>query len=1028
MGPRPTHLSLKPDEADAASGYEDFQPPQVRAWRDLPSPRAGEVPPALSPLDALAFQLRPLHEEFKRKEQNGRRISRLPPTMVASEVRSRPDYFRSMSNESKMSAVAEGQEDRDFSPVEHWGKAATQLPEKDRPVSHYPMFDRTSVATRDSRDIPGVPTPFYDAQEDQNPHTPSASEAPEYFGIPRATSPDPVDPKLNVQAPSPHAPPSLTNSIDTVSSHPRTRTNDSQRSHRSQQSLASERERGLAPPQSPRIPRSPRSFQSIRSVPPDSDAEDGPAAGGSHLAGVSSRKFSGSSNTSRPQSPFSPWMHPIHRSPSMTSEYSMNGSQQLQRPAPGVSNFSNFSRPMSSSGSRPSFDSRTSFDNRPSLDRQTSDLPRRAPSGASSSTEASFRPAVSREGSGDDVLATPMSHMHIETPGLTSRQEYFPSDGATPDANSSSSYIYAKYALPRGRPVDRGSTAFRDSWIQTQSEWDKQHGTLPGHERNQSDSPIFESVPRGSPAQSEIARGGRTLASTPSEARSHSADPRGFVKPAHQISSMHRSSPSVKTDSTDRTLKAVPLHKKSPSADLTPDEHLDIGIAAHDKGETNKSTYHLRLAALAGLPTGMLLYALACRHGWGMRPNQEEGVKWLKKAMETSALDVATAEERLNGGNKKLDPTERKKKKAQYALAIYELGNSSMHGWGCSKDKALAVRCYEVAGAWGDADALAEAAFCYTKGLGVKKDPKKGASLYRKAAEHGVSMAGNSWIYKSKYMDNDCSETLEKDRKRPDTAISKDSGISGDTKSREEKPSKSKDEKSSKSKDEKQGRSRSRTSLISGKEFHVGTEVLAGVRSPGQDGLLNLGRKAEPGSDAEQEQIHKEGTDYIKDHIADDGTGRAGDTFDSGVSQKATDGQSGPGDTFDSGVSRTATDDQSGPGDTMDSEANKNLGSEGHLEREESGQKGFKKEGGKKMENESAIPTAGGQRLGQEHWGESKIVPENPKPQEDGQPDDETARNTAKNARGAGSGDGEGKQSLVDKIKDKLPIGNKNKE
>lgn len=36
--------------------------------------------------------------------------------------------------------------------------------------------------------------------------------------------------------------------------------------------------------------------------------------------------------------------------------------------------------------------------------------------------------------------------------------------------------------------------------------------------------------------------------------------------------------------------------------------------------------------------------------------------------------------------------------------------------------------------------------------------------------------------------------------------------------------------------------------------------------------------------------------------------------------------------------------------------------------------------GGKpnKMENESAIPIAGGERLGEKHWGESKIVPDNP--------------------------------------------------
>lgn len=35
-------------------------------------------------------------------------------------------------------------------------------------------------------------------------------------------------------------------------------------------------------------------------------------------------------------------------------------------------------------------------------------------------------------------------------------------------------------------------------------------------------------------------------------------------------------------------------------------------------------------------------------------------------------------------------------------------------------------------------------------------------------------------------------------------------------------------------------------------------------------------------------------------------------------------------------------------------------------------------------ENKSAIPTAGGERLGEKHWGESQIVPELPKKQEDG--------------------------------------------
>ena len=88
---------------------------------------------------------------------------------------------------------------------------------------------------------------------------------------------------------------------------------------------------------------------------------------------------------------------------------------------------------------------------------------------------------------------------------------------------------------------------------------------------------------------------------------------------------------------------------------------------------------------------------------------------------------------------------ERKKRKAQFALAVYELGISYMNGWGCPKDKPLAVSCFEMAGNWGDCDALAEAAYCYAQGSGCKKDMKKAAALYRKAAEGGMSMAGNSW-------------------------------------------------------------------------------------------------------------------------------------------------------------------------------------------------------------------------------------------------------------------------------------------
>ncbi|CAK4034114.1 Ca2+-modulated channel polycystin [Lecanosticta acicola] len=87
------------------------------------------------------------------------------------------------------------------------------------------------------------------------------------------------------------------------------------------------------------------------------------------------------------------------------------------------------------------------------------------------------------------------------------------------------------------------------------------------------------------------------------------------------------------------------------------------------------------------------------------------------------------------------------------------------------------------------------------------------------------------------------------------------------------------------------------------------------------------------------------------------------------------------------------------------------------------------------MENRDAIPTAGGEKLGDKHWGESQIVPDNPKPaaeeagvsSKEGQPTGEVANNTAKNTGGASSGpqnSGE-KQKFTDKVKDKLPFGKK---
>ncbi|KFY21501.1 hypothetical protein V493_07344 [Pseudogymnoascus sp. VKM F-4281 (FW-2241)] len=196
-----------------------------------------------------------------------------------------------------------------------------------------------------------------------------------------------------------------------------------------------------------------------------------------------------------------------------------------------------------------------------------------------------------------------------------------------------------------------------------------------------------------------------------------------------------------------------PRVKQDPNADKSAEWHVTKGIECHENGSLNESTYHLRIAARQNHPTGMLLYALACRHGWGMRANQQEGVQWLRKAADCAILEVTEDENSAKEGQA-VDFIDQKQRKVQFALSMCELGMSHLNGWGIEQDKVLALRCFEIAGAWGDADALAEAGFCYAQGVGCKKDMKKSARFYRMAESKGISMVGNSWIHKSKYKED----------------------------------------------------------------------------------------------------------------------------------------------------------------------------------------------------------------------------------------------------------------------------------
>ncbi|KAF2831514.1 hypothetical protein CC86DRAFT_140115 [Ophiobolus disseminans] len=647
---------------------------------DLPSPRAGEVPPALSPLDALALQGRLLAKRFEQADKTGRRLSRLAPLTIQNEFGNRSGYFSAMS-----SGVNSPDEEAVPINTQH-AEASPPQQVSDKHKSFYPQFggDEPEYVPRMPARSPMAPI------EESSPVASPTS----YFDIPRSRSPDAAEPRIGgLREATPVTPSAPAPTSELYLSPQRKPSTDSQLRPQPQPRS------NLLPPRSSsslHSQRSPRMSPSIRSVPGDvgSDVDD-MSLSGSYDSLQQNRNLSPSSSLSRTQSPFTPVTgSTIPRSPSISSEYSASG--QLPRPS------YNFSRPMSRQSTRPSIDVRPSMD-----------APSRQYSEESVYMRPSFDSQPARQDSAD-CQNTSYANETVHTPVSMASEDFRRSGDFT--TNAAPSYTYTKFSLPRGRTVDRRSVGIED-FFKSQITWDQPNQN---HERPPS--------PVSPPRSFESARIRQDFAAARNASFDHGA-------------------PSL--TSSNSTIRG----RTAGSADITAQEHCDIGLELHEAGELLKSTYHLRLAARAGLPEAMFWYGLACRHGWGMRENKAEALQWLRRAVDSGQLEVAGDEDHSKHG----EPTDQLKKKqhrAQYAVAIYELGKCYMNGWGASQDKPLALRCYEIAGNWGDADALVEAGYCYAEGVGVKKDMKKAAVFYRSAEAKGVSMVGNSWIYKDKYMDD----------------------------------------------------------------------------------------------------------------------------------------------------------------------------------------------------------------------------------------------------------------------------------
>lgn len=271
---------------------------------------------------------------------------------------------------------------------------------------------------------------------------------------------------------------------------------------------------------------------------------------------------------------------------------------------------------------------------------------------------------------------------------------------------------------------------------------------------------------------------------------------RPYSQDTNHLSSSHlrttsQSSTSSKSTLTDTKKQAGSLSNnndsfealrlKSLNNSLTLEEHVSLGIIYHENGNLRESSYHWQHASFHGDLTGMLLYGLALRHGWGIRQNPAEAVKWLRKAIgptiDTHSLDdvlrndvTQDLQDILSKDIFEQKPVagSGKVKKAQIALALYELGMCYLNSWGIEKDEDLALRCFELAGGMGDMDALCEAASLWMKNgpKGRKKNLQRAAKLYRTAGEKGASMVSNSWIYKDKYMVGEDGKKGDKKKKK----------------------------------------------------------------------------------------------------------------------------------------------------------------------------------------------------------------------------------------------------------------------
>ncbi|KAI9218404.1 hypothetical protein BC828DRAFT_388771 [Blastocladiella britannica] len=187
------------------------------------------------------------------------------------------------------------------------------------------------------------------------------------------------------------------------------------------------------------------------------------------------------------------------------------------------------------------------------------------------------------------------------------------------------------------------------------------------------------------------------------------------------------------------------------------DAHIQRGIVLHEKLELAASTAEFGSAAHLGSPTGMYLYGMALRSGWGVDRDEPKSFVYLSRAAELAMRNATAARATKGAANLRAtdggDGSDPRLVAAarELTLAIYELGQSFRNGWGVPRDRKNGSFYLQIAADLGDPDAQVDVGLCYLNGDGVKRDKKLAAKYFRLASNSGLDFPGNSWVWKSKY-------------------------------------------------------------------------------------------------------------------------------------------------------------------------------------------------------------------------------------------------------------------------------------